>query len=141
MTSTAAAPASMSAAEHPMIRIGAYAALAAGTILIAKVVLIIASGNRVSATLTGGLYVVGMILPLVAAAGIAARGATTWLGRAGIALLVVFGYGIYVTMLSDAVEVIAHPFSDAAHVRDEVPIAVIGVIWLLVGRWLRRAED
>lgn len=137
--STTATANSATAAEPPTSRrVAAIAAIGSGVVFGVKVALILATANTISETATGSLYLAGLVLGVVAAGAYATSRDTGRLRKVGLFLLLAFGFLAYITMLSDGVGALVAPFSDAAYVQDEVPIAVIGLVWLAAGiRWAR----
>lgn len=134
---TITSDASVTAANRP--RWGWIPAAASGAVLLLKAGLIIFSGNAIPASVQGVLYFGGLLLGVVAAAGIAARFSGV-LPKIGVFLGIVVLFLICITMLFDGVELLVAPFTDAQHVIDEVPIAVAGLVWLLVGLRLRARD-
>lgn len=125
---------------YPRLRqIGTAAALTAGVVLILKAMLIIGTANAVSETAMGVLYVIGVALPLVAAAGIASphHGRAK---QAGIYLGVILAHLFFLTFLSDGLKGAVGVFSEQAYVIDEVPVALLGLAWLATGLWMRISD-
>ncbi len=122
------------------VRIGAVAALVGGGLLLTKVALIIASGNRLPGALAGGLYLAGVVLPLVAAAGVAAalKPGAGKPAKIGLGVLVAVAHLFYLMILSDGVGALVQSFTATKYLVDEVPIAVAGLAWVLIGLWLSR---
>lgn len=111
----------------------------AGAALTVKAGLIIASGDEVSDTSMGVLYVGGLLLGAAAAVGVGLRRHRTWARWAtavGLCLLLVQ----WVVGLSDALKPVFGAFSDAQHVKDEGGILVLGVV-LLGLSLVARAKD
>lgn len=135
---------SATATTRPAInirRLGTIAALAAGAALLTKVVLIVVSTNTVPDAVTTVLYLAGVALPLMAAAAIAS-GRARRLSRIGVWVAVVFAHLFFITMLSDSVGSLVEVFTDEAYLTDEIPVAVLGLIWLIVGiRMHNRVSD
>lgn len=125
------------------IRIATVAALAGGVFLLVKVALIIATANNVPDALEGGLYLAGVLVPLFATAGIAVAVAPRAgkLAKVGLGVLVALVHAFYITMLSDSVGALVQQFTDEAYLTDEVPVAVLGLVWVLVGWWLRGRDS
>lgn len=119
-------------------RVATVAATAAGAAFTVKVALILATDNAISETVTGVLYLAGLVLGLVAAGAYAATRDTGRLRKVGTFLLLAVGFLFYITMLSDGVGAVVAPFSDAEHMQDEVPVAVIGAVWLAAALRLAR---
>lgn len=120
-------------------QVGAVAALVTGAALLAKVALIILTGNALNESIETGLYLVGVALPLVAAVGIAA-GRSPWWRRVAVYVGVILAHLMFITMLSDAVGGLVSVFTDEAYLTDEIPVAVLGAVWLAVGLRLRSAR-
>lgn len=119
-------------------RVAAIAAIAAGVAFIVKVALILVTANEVSATPMVVLYLGAIVLGLVAAGAYAASRDTTRPWKVGTFLLIAFAFLMYIVGLSDGVGELVASFSDEAYVQDEVPVAVIGLVWLAVGiNWAR----
>lgn len=108
-----------------------YVAVASGACLLLKAVLIIATEDGVADVAEVGLYLGGILLALAAAigAGLRSRHGRRAVTAVGLCLLVVF----YVMGLSDGVEALFAPISDAPWVRDEGPVGLLGVILLALG--------
>ena len=122
-------------------RVGMFAAIGAGVALLAKVALIVATANRVNAVIPGVLFAIGMLLPLVAAVGVASYVGGGWLRRIGAFLAVLFVHAMYIMTFSDAIGALVEQFTAEAYLTDEVPVAVAGLLWLIVGLVLRRRLD
>lgn len=130
-TATTAAPPTTS-----VRRLGTAAAIAVGVALIAKVAVVAATSGTAPSVVTGVLYVVGMTLPLVAAAGIANRRH----GRPAMIatyVAVVLAHAFFVANLSDVLEGVVAMFTDRLYLIEEIPLAVLGLIWLIVGLNMR----
>lgn len=117
-------------------QVGAVAALVTGIALLTKVALIILTGNGLNEALETTLYLVGVALPLVAAVGIAA-GRSPWWRRVAVYVAVIVAHLAFIMMLSDAVGALVGVFTDEAYLTDEIPVAVLGAIWLAVGLRMR----
>lgn len=135
-TATATATASPSRARQ----VGTVAALVTGIALLTKVALIVATNNGINESITGVLYIVGVALPLVAAVGIAA-GRSPWGKRVAVYVGVIFAHLFFITMLSDGVGALVEVFTDEAYLADEIPVAVLGAVWLAVGLRMRSARE
>lgn len=122
------------------LRVATVGAFVTGIALVVKVVLILATGNAAPAAATGVLYVIGVFTPVVVAIDLARRRASLG-AKIAVGVGIVFAQLFYVTMLSDSVEALVAPFTDTAYVLDEVPIMVLGVIWLIVGLKLVRRDS
>jgi hypothetical protein len=121
------------------MRVATVAAFVTGIALVVKVVLILATSNAAPAAATGALYAIGVFTPVVVAIDVARRRASLG-AKIAVGVGIVVAHLVYVTMLSDAVEALVAPFTSTAYVLDEVPIMVLGVIWLMVGVKLLRHE-
>lgn len=133
---TATATASPSRARQ----VGTVAALVTGIALLTKVALILATGNALHDSLEAGLYITGIALPLVAAVGIAA-GRSPWWKRVAVYVGVIFAHLVFITMLSDGVGALVEVFTDEAYLADEIPVAVLGAVWVAVGLRMRSADS
>ena len=82
------------------------------------------------------LYLAGFLIPLGAAVGLAA-----WLGRRrgllakmAIYVTVVLLHVFTITFFSEGIEALADPMlTEAPHLVPEVPVALIGVVWFVLG--------
>jgi hypothetical protein len=130
-------------ASRPLAaRLAAAAALTGGAMLLAKVLLIVVTSNGLPTGLETGLYLGGVVLPLVAAGawGAAVRpdahaGMKWALGLAAAVLHVG-----YIMVLSDAVGTLVSSFTATAYLVDEVPVAIAGLVWVLAAVWLIRRD-
>lgn len=117
-------------------RLGTAAAIAAGCSLIVKVAVIAATSGTAPSIVTSTLYILGVTLPLIAAAGIASRRN----GRAamiGSYVAVVLASLFFIMSVSDALEGVVEIFTDKLYLIEELPLAVLGLIWLIVGLNMR----
>lgn len=136
MNRTAAAP--RTAAPHSWVP---YVAALAGSILVFKVALVIASNNEALEGPMGGVsHLGGVGLGLVAAIGVGLRagggvGRRIAVGFGAVLLLVVWVMG-----LGDTLKPVIGAVSDAQHVKEEVPIGIAGVA-LLAGAYLGYSRD
>jgi hypothetical protein len=116
-----------------------FVAAAAGASLLLKAVLIIASGNSISDGPMGVLYLGGLLLGLAAAIGAGLR-------RSGVAAKVGVAFGaavlllLWIMGLGDSLKPVIGAFSDAQHVKDEVPVGTAGMV-LLGLAWLGFCRD
>lgn len=124
---------------HRIRQVGTAAAIAAGVLLLLKATLIMVTSDTISSTAMGGLFAAGLVLTLVAAAGIAVM-QHGWVRQTATYLGVVLATLFYVTMLSDGVGAAVEVFTSEAYITDEAPIALLGVIWLGVGLVMRRHD-
>jgi hypothetical protein len=128
----------------PLIRWGSLAAMLTGGLLLVKVAVAYATYPAES-LLIASLYITGMLLPLFAAAGVAAHVGRNK-GRAarfGIYLLIVVGFIMYITTLSEAVEAAFLAVTGSPeYIAIEIPIALAGVAWLFAGHriWTKTEE-
>lgn len=124
-----------------MVRVGAWAALISGAALVVKVVHIFATDGSDS-ILQGVLYLGGILMSIVAAAGVGAAYGSTRPKRIGLGVLTFFGFVFFLMMLSDGVGAAIDAIVDApAYVADEFPIALAGAAWLVIGyKLLNEAE-
>lgn len=116
-----------------------YVAVAAGVCLVAKGVLIIASGNAVADAPMAALYLGGLLLGLVAAvgAGLRQRGLLRSIAVGGGSALLLIAW---IMGLGDALKPLVATMSSAEHVQAEVPVVIGGLVLVLLA--LRaRAHD
>lgn len=127
--------------DSKMVRAGAWAALITGAALVVKVAHIFATDGSDS-TLHGVLYLGGILMGILAAAGVGAAYGSTRPKKSGLGVLTFFGFVFFLTMLSDGVGAALDAIVDApAYVADEFPIAVAGTAWLVIGyKLLNKAE-
>lgn len=123
-------------------RLGSIAALTGGSLLLVKVALIIATSNGLPGGLEAGLYLGGVLIPLVAAGafGAALRPQAHLAAKVGLGLLIAVAHVGYIMMLSDAVGALVEGFTATEYLIDEVPVAIIGLVWVLAGTWLARRD-
>lgn len=116
-----------------------YVAAAAGISLIVKGTLIIASGNTVSDVAMGGLYLGGLALGLVAAvgAGLRQRG---WLRGLAVGLGSVLVLVQWILGLGDAFKPLIGVFTDAQHVKAELPVVAAGLVLVLLALGARARD-
>ena len=120
--------------ESRLVRWGAIAAMVAGAALVLKVTFIFVTDGNASDSITAALYIGGYLIPLFAAAGIAAKFASRWFTRVGVWFGVFLLHAMYITMLSDGVKGLINAVADVpTYVGDEGPVALIGLVWLVVG--------
>ena len=124
-----------------MVRVGAWAALIAGAALVVKVAHIFATDGSDS-ILQGVLYIGGILMGILAAAGVGAAYGSTRPKKIGLGVLTFFGFVFFLMMLSDGVGAAIDAIVDApAYVADEFPIALAGAAWLVIGyKLLNKAE-
>ena len=127
----------MSASKHSdskFVRWAALAAMAAGIAFVVKVSYIYLFEGDIVDAVTGTLYILGFTLPLFASAGVAAKLASKLPARIGLYLLVLFTHVFFITMLSEGIEALVNVISDVPeYVVIEIPLALVGVAWLVVG--------
>lgn len=120
-------------------QVGTAAAFVGGVALLTKVLLVVATAGTISATPTAVLYLVGVLAPLVAAAGISAgRGGLP--KRIAIYLAVVVSHLLFILTLSEGLEALVAVFTDELYLSEEIPLAVLGLIWVMVGVRMRAAD-
>ena len=116
-----------------------WVAALAGAALTLKVLLIAASGDSMSDTPFAVLYILGLLLGLVASAGVGLRQRgvlrSIGLGLGSAVLLVMWIMG-----LGDLLKPVIGLVTDSAEAKDETPILVAGLV-LLGLAWLARARD
>jgi hypothetical protein len=124
-------------------RVAPVIAIVAGSLLLIKVGLIIATGNTLPGALEGGLYLGGVLLPLAAAPGLAAAilpGASR-LARIGLTIAIGVAHLFFIMALSDGIGALVENVTDTKYLVDEVPVAVAGLAWVLIGTaFLERAR-
>jgi hypothetical protein len=124
-----------------MVRIGAWAALAAGAALVVKVAHIYATDGADS-TIQAVLYLGGAALGILGAAGVGAGYGTTRPRKIALGVLTFFGFAFFLTMLSDSIGSLVESVVDGpAYVADEFPIALAGLGWLFAGYKLLNRSD
>lgn len=128
---------STAASQSKMVRIGGWAALVAGAALLIKVAHIFVVDGEDS-MIQVVLYLGGILLAIVAAAGVGARYGSTRGKKILIGFAAFFGFILFLTMLSDGVGAAIDALADVPeYVSDEAPIALAGIAWLVVGYKLR----
>lgn len=116
-----------------------YVGAAAGSALLLKAVLIIASGNAVGDGPMAVLYLLGLLLGAAAAVGAGLR-------RDRLALKLAVGAGgvlallLWIVGVGDSLKPLVALVSDAEHVQVEVPVALAGAA-LLGLSWLGWSRD
>ena len=131
---------------HPAVRWGGLLGMVGGAAWILKVLyIVVALEPEEHDLVTTALYVAGFVLPLGAAVGVAAwvAGDSGVLKRTATYLAVVMLHVFTVTTLSEGIEALVDPLlSDSSHLVPEVPVALIGVIWFVLGyrMWSGRRE-
>ena len=136
MAAATTTPPSTTVRPTTVRRIGTAAAIVGGVALIAKVALAAVTAGAAPSAAFSVLYLVGTTLPLVAAAGIASarRRRSTMIATYAA---VVFAHLFYIMTLSEAVEGVVGLFTDKLYLTEEIPLAVLGLIWLIVGLNMR----
>ncbi|HVE64486.1 MAG TPA: hypothetical protein VNB94_11875 [Mycobacteriales bacterium] len=126
------------AARHTWVP---YVAALAGLILVLKVTLVVASNNEALDGPMGPVsHLGGVGLGVVAAIGVGLR------ASGGVARRIAFGFGAVLFLIAwvmgfgDLVEPAIGVFSDAEHVKDEVPIGIAG-LGLLAGAYVGYSHD
>lgn len=116
-----------------LVHVGAWAALITGAALVVKVAHIFATDGS-EATLHGVLYLGGIVVGILGAAGVGAAYGSTRARKVGLGVLTFFGFIFFLMMLSDGVGAAIDAVLDApAYVADEFPIALAGAAWLVIG--------
>ena len=128
---------SNTAARHTWVP---YVAAFAGTILVLKVALVLASGgDALDGPMGPVMHLGGVGLGLVASVGVGLRQES--LGRR---IAVGFGTAVFfvawIMGFGDLLKPLIGVFSDAQHVKDEVPIGIAGLA-LLAGAYLGYSGD
>jgi len=115
-----------------------YVAIAAGTAYVLKVALIWGSGDTANSTVTGILYISGLLLGIAAAVGtgLRQRRGRRALVAVGLAVLLV----VWVMGLGDALKPVFGLFSDKEYVEVEGPLALLGFVLLALGARGKMAE-
>lgn len=121
-------------------RVATAAAIVAGLALLLKAALIIVTTNTLSPTVEGFLFLVGVALPLVAAAGLATA-SSSWAKRVGIGIGVVLAHLFFIMMLADSVGGLVDMVSTRAYLADELPLGLLGLVWLAIGLFMRKAAS
>lgn len=111
-----------------------YLAALAGSALVLKAALIIASSGQIDTNAMTVLYLSGLGVALVAAVGAGLR-RTRVPARIAVAAGLVVLIALWITSLSDAVEPLFALVSDTSYVRDEAPVGAAGVAILLAAWW------
>jgi hypothetical protein len=127
--------------QSKVVRIGAWAALVTGAVLLVKVAhIFVVDGEEYS--IQGILYLAGVVLAIGGAAGIGARYGSSRPRRIALGFAAFFGFLFFLTMLSDGVGALVEAVSDGPqYVADEMPIALAGIVWLIAGYKLRSSSD
>jgi hypothetical protein len=116
-----------------LVRSSALAAIVAGALLVVKVAYIFAIDGAENAA-QSVLYLAGLALPLFAASGVAAHLARRTVSRIGAYLGIVLAHVMFVLMLSDGVKGLINAIADVPeYVATEIPVAVAGLAWIVVG--------
>lgn len=115
------------------MRIGAWAALAAGAAMVIKVAHIFATDGS-DLPIHGVLYLGAILLTIFGAAGVGARYGASRMGKVGIGFAAFFGSVFFLMMLSDGVKAAIHAVVEVPeHVATELPVALAGIVWLVLG--------
>jgi hypothetical protein len=123
----------MAVRDSKMVRIGAWAALITGAALVVKVAHIFATDGSDS-VLHPILYIGGIAIGILGAAGVGAAYGSSRLKKIGLGVGTFFLFMFFIMMLSDAVGAAVDAVVDApAYVADEFPIALAGLAWLVTG--------
>lgn len=124
------------AARHTWVP---YVAAAAGTALLVKGALGAWRGESTPDTAMAVLYLGGLLLGVVAAAGVGLRQRGLLRGLAvggGVAAALV----LWIIGLGEVLEPVVGVLTDVRHTQEEVPVAVAGLGLLLLA-WLTRERD
>lgn len=128
------------ASQSNMVWIGTWAALLAGAALLVKVAHIFVVDGKES-PIQVVLYLGGILIGMVAAAGVGARYGATRGKKILIAFAAYFAFIFFLMVLSDAVGAAIDALADVPqYVSDEAPIALAGIAWLVVGYKLRSSS-
>lgn len=123
--------------QSKVVRVGAWAALIAGAALLVKVAHIFAVDGA-SNPIQPALYLGAVVLGIAGAAGVGALYGSTRAKKIAIGFAVFFGFIFFLMMLSDVVgALIEAVVDDPEYVAEEVPVALAGLAWLVVGYKLR----
>jgi drug/metabolite transporter (DMT)-like permease len=107
-----------------------YAAIAAGTILLVKAVIVISSDDEVLTDVTAWMYLAGLLLAVAAAVGYALNRERR---RALIGVGLVLAIVAWVIGVGDLLTPVFEIFSDSDYLGDEGPIGLLGVVLLALG--------
>ena len=131
---------STAVSDSRMVRIGAWAALVAGAALMIKVAhIFVVDGDE--STIQAVLYIGGILLAIVAAAGVGARYGSSRAKKVALGFAAFVGFIFFLMMLSDGVGAAISAVADVPeYVSDETPIALAGLAWVLVGYKLRASS-
>lgn len=121
------------AGDSRVVRIGAWAALAAGASLVVKVAHIFATDGS-DQTIHGVLYLGAILLGMLGAAGVGALYGSSRLKKVGLGFLTFFVFVFFLMMLSDGMKAAINAVADVPeYVATEIPVAVAGLFWLVIG--------
>lgn len=107
--------------------------MAAGAAFLVKVAHIFATDGS-DHTIQGVLYLGGILLGIAGAVGVGARYGSTRLKKFGVGLAAFFGVMFFLTVLSDGVKALINSVADVPeYVATEIPVALLGAVWLVAG--------
>ena len=122
-----------------VVRVGAVAGLIAGAALLIKVAHIFVLDGA-EQPIQGVLYLGGIVLTIAAAAGVGARYGSRALTKTLLGFGAFFAGVFFLMMLSDGVKAAIQAVADVPeYVATEIPVALMGLVWLVVGYRLWRA--
>ena len=124
-----------------VVRAGAVAGVIAGAAMLIKVAHIFVLDGA-EQPIQGVLYLGGIVLTIAAAAGVGGRFGRRPLTKALLGFGAFFVTLFFLTMLSDGVKAGIHAVADVPeYVATEIPVALVGLVWLVVGYRLWRASS
>lgn len=115
-----------------VVRWGGIAGMVGGAAYVAKVAVIFAID--INSPVIGPLYFMGALIPLFATAGVAAKYASKLPSRIGVGVGVGILHLMFIMVLSEGIEGAVAALTDLAPIyAQEVPLALLGFAWLIVG--------
>ena len=118
--------------DSKVVRWAGIAGMIGGAGYVAKVSVIFAID--INSPVIGPLYIIGALVPLFAAAGIAAKYASKIPARIGLYLGVAILHLMFIMALSEGIEGAVVALTDLAPVyAQEVPLGLLGLVWLVAG--------
>jgi hypothetical protein len=121
--------------ESRLVKWGAIAAMVGGAAYVLKVTTVFVQDGR-GGGIVGILYLLGALVPLFAAVGVAAKLASKWYTRIAVGLGVALLHLMYIMGLSEAVEAAVGAITGGgadSYVAEETPLLLLGLVWLIVG--------
>ena len=118
--------------DSKVVRWAGIAGMVGGAGYVVKVAVIFAID--INSPVIGPLYFIGALVPLFAAAGVAAKYASKIPARIGLYLAVAFLHLMFVMAGSEAIEAAVVALTDMSRVyAAEVGLGLLGLIWVVVG--------